>query len=54
MAIEDRDDGTRLYLGTSRNGALLEIVSIRRDDETELVIHAMKMRPSYRQLLPEE
>jgi len=31
---------------------LLEIVTIVRDDGSELVIHAMKMRTSYRRLLP--
>jgi len=54
VAIDDRDDDTRLYLGAARNGNLLEIVSLRRDDDTELAIHAMMMRTSYRRLLPEE
>jgi hypothetical protein len=54
MAIDDRDDDTRLYLGAAGNGNLLEIVSIRRDDDTELVIHAMPMRRAYARLLPEE
>jgi len=54
VAIDDRDDETRLYLGAARNGNLLEIVSLRRDDGTELAIHAMMMRTSYRRLLPEE
>ena len=54
MAIDDRDDDTRLYLGAAQNGNLLEIVSLRRDDDTELAIHAMTMHRSYRRLLPEE
>lgn len=54
VAIDDRDDDTRLYLGAARNGNLLEIVSLRRDDQTELAIHAMMMRPNYRRLLPEQ
>ena len=52
MVIEDRGDDTRLYLGADRNAALLEVVTIARDDGSELAIHAMKMRPSYRRLLP--
>jgi hypothetical protein len=54
MAIEDRDDDTRLYLGAAGNGNLLEVVSIRRADDTELIIHAMAMRSGYSRLLPEE
>ena len=52
-AIDDQDDDTRLYLGPSRTADLLEVVMIVRDDGSELVIHAMKMRPKYRRLLPE-
>lgn len=54
MAIDDQDDDTRLYLGPSTAGALLEVATIVRDDGTELVIHAMPMRPKYRRLLPGE
>lgn len=49
MAIDTRDDATRLSLGPPR-GADLPIV---RDHGSELAIHAMKMRPKYRRLLPE-
>jgi len=52
MAVEDQDDDTRLYLGPSRNAELLEIVTIVRDDGSELAIHAMKLRAKYRRLLP--
>lgn len=52
MAIEDQDDDTRLYLGPSRSADLLEIVTIVRDDGSELAIHAMKMRSRYQRLLP--
>ena len=52
LAIDDQDDDTRLYLGASRNGELLEVVSIVLKDGAELVIHAMTMRPKYRRLLP--
>lgn len=52
MAIEDHDD-TRLFLGPSRSADLLEIVTIVRNDGSELAIHAMKMRAKYQRLLPE-
>lgn len=52
MAIEDSDDDTRLYLGPSRSADLLEVVTIVRDDGSELAIHAMKMRAKYQRLLP--
>ncbi len=52
MVIEDRDDDTRLYLGPARDAALPEVVTIVRDDQSELVIHAMTMRSKYHGLLP--
>jgi hypothetical protein len=52
MAIDDQDDDTRLYLGSSRSADLLEVVTIVRNDGTELAIDAMKMRPTYQRLLP--
>lgn len=52
MSIDDQEDDTRLYLGPARDADLLEIVTIVRDDGSELVIHAMKMRPKYQRLLP--
>lgn len=52
MSIDDQDDDTRLYLGPARNAELLEVATIVRDDGSELVIHAMKMRRKYRRLLP--
>lgn len=52
MAIEDQEDDTRLYLGPARSAALLEVVTIVRDDGSELAIHAMKMRRGYERLLP--
>jgi hypothetical protein len=54
MAIDDYDDDRRLYLGPSRSAQLLEVITIQRDDGSELVIHAMKMREKYRGLLPGE
>ncbi len=37
--------------GPARSAGLLEIVTIVRADESELAIHAMKMRPKYERLL---
>lgn len=53
MVIDDLDDDLRLYLGPDRSAALLEVITlVRDDDEPELVIHAMSMREKYRRLLP--
>lgn len=52
MVIEHRDDDTRLYLGPARNAALVEVVTLIRDDGSELAIHAMAMRSKYQRLLP--
>lgn len=51
--IDDDEPPWRvLYLGPDRAGNLLEVVVLERDDGSELVIHAMKMRPRYAELLP--
>jgi len=52
MAIDNLDDELRLYPGPARDADLLEIVTLARDDGSELVIHAMAMRPKYQRLLP--
>jgi hypothetical protein len=52
LVIEDMDADTRLYLGPARSADLLEIVTIVRDDGSELAIHAMRMRAKYQRLLP--
>jgi hypothetical protein len=54
MSIDDQDDDTRLYLGPARDADLLEVVTLVLDTRSELVIHAMRMRPGYRRLLPGE
>ncbi|MGC1165048.1 MAG: hypothetical protein WA862_02975 [Solirubrobacterales bacterium] len=54
MSIDDQDDDLRLYLGPARNGDLIEVVTVARDDCLEVAIHAMNMRPKYRQFLPGE
>jgi hypothetical protein len=41
-----------LRLGPDRAGNMLEVVVLMLDDGNELVIHAMRMRPKYRDLLP--
>jgi hypothetical protein len=49
VAVELGDDvpGRQLRLGFSRFGSLLEVVVLTFDSGNELVIHAMKARPSY-------
>ena len=51
MTIDDQENDTRLYLGPSHAADLLEVVTIVRADDSELAIHAMKMRAKYRPLL---
>ncbi len=53
MAAGDQDDGKVLYIGPDQAGNLLEIVSVLRDDGTEIVIHAMRMRHIYEPFLRE-
>jgi hypothetical protein len=54
MRVIVRDDGGFLYLGAGKNAELLEVITVLRSDETELAIHAMKIRPKYANLLPRE
>jgi hypothetical protein len=51
LAVGEQDDGKVLYLGADRSGNLLEVVSVKRDDESEVVIHAMRMRAKYEPFL---
>lgn len=51
----DLDDGNparEFRLGFDRSGRLLEMVVLRFDSGNELLIHAMKARPQYLDLLP--
>jgi hypothetical protein len=49
---DDGDDMDKaLYLGPDRSGRLLEIVVAVRADGSEVVVHAMKMRRTYEELL---
>jgi hypothetical protein len=52
MAIDDQEDDIRLYLGPARNADLLEVAAVVRSDGSEIAIHAMRLRPQYRRLLP--
>ncbi|WP_344082677.1 hypothetical protein [Luedemannella helvata] len=51
---DDEELGPRreLRLGPDRAGNLLEIVVLLLDDDRQLIIRAMRMRPKYRDLLP--
>ncbi len=51
VAVGEQDDGKALYRGPDRAGNLLEIDSVVRDDGTEIVIHAMRMRRGYESFL---
>ena len=54
VGIRDEEDDLRLDLGPARNADLIEVVVVVREDREETAIHAMRMRPKYRQLLPGE
>lgn len=51
LSAGEQDDGKVLYLGPDRAANLLEVVSVVRDDGSEIVIHAMRMRPKYEPFL---
>jgi hypothetical protein len=51
IAIDDLGDWKRLYLGPGRNAALLEVVSLVQGKISQVVIHAMKMRSRYRNII---
>lgn len=40
-----------LYIGPDRAANLLEVVSVVREDGSEIVIHAMRMRAKYEPFL---
>ncbi|MDQ1647752.1 MAG: hypothetical protein QOJ50_3936 [Cryptosporangiaceae bacterium] len=54
LLSDEGSEGPRreLRLGPDRAGNLLEVVVLLLDDGDELIIHAMRMRPKYRELLP--
>lgn len=49
--LDDDSPTRRLVLGPDGAGNLLEIVVLRFDDDREMVIHAMRMRPKYQVLI---
>ena len=51
LAVGEQDDGKVLYLGPDRAGNLLEVISVLRSDDTEVVVHAMRMRRIYEPFL---
>lgn len=53
LAVEDvgEDPDRWLVLGPDRSGNLLEVVVLVSADGSEMIIHAMAMRPIYRKLL---
>jgi len=53
VVADEEGTGKVLYLGPDRAGNLLEIVSVLRDDDTEIVVHAMRMRRMYELLVRE-
>lgn len=51
LVVGEQDDGKVLYLGPDRAGNLLEVVSVMRENGSEVVIHAMRMRAKYEPFL---
>ncbi|MGH9153129.1 MAG: hypothetical protein ACRD03_12185 [Acidimicrobiales bacterium] len=51
LAVGEQDDGKVLYLGPDRAGNMLEVVAVAREAGSEVVIHAMRMRPKYEPFL---
>jgi uncharacterized DUF497 family protein len=54
IRVLEEDDRRRVYLGPARNAELLEVITARRADGSEVAIHAMKMRRKYANLLSSE
>jgi hypothetical protein len=53
LGSAEQDDGKVIYLGPDRSGNMLEVIAVERDDDTEIAIHAMRMRRLYEPLLRE-
>jgi hypothetical protein len=51
LAIGEQERRQGPLLGPDRAGNLLEVISVLKDDETEIVIHAMPMRRAYESFL---
>jgi len=54
MSISPQEDDLRLYLGPARDARLIEVVTVSGVNRIEIAIHAMNMRPKYRELLSGE
>jgi hypothetical protein len=50
--LDEENPGRQLRLGFGAKAQLLETVVLTLDNGTELIIHAMKARASYLDLLP--
>lgn len=50
--LDDDNPARQLRLGFDPTGRLLELVVLRFDSGNELLIHAMKARPQYFDLIP--
>lgn len=51
-ALDEAHPAREFRLGFDSNGRLLELVVLRFDSGHEMLIHAMKARPQYFDLLP--
>lgn len=47
LATGEQEDGKVLHLGPDPAGNLLEAVTVARENDDEIVIHAMRMRRIY-------
>lgn len=52
LAVLEDEEAKVLYLGPDSAGNLIEVVTVARTGGSEVVIHAMAMRPQYQSLLP--
>ncbi len=50
----DMDPPRVLAIGPDHAGNSLEVIWLELDDGVEMVIHAMRLRPSFHELLPPE
>lgn len=51
LAVGEQADGKVLRPGPDEAGNLLEVVTVAREDDDEIVIHAMRMRRVYEPFL---
>jgi hypothetical protein len=51
LVVARLDDERLLHLGPDAAGNMLELITLAIDEEVELVIHAMRMRPKFRSQL---